>query len=356
MTALIGYVLIAILIFGVLVFVHELGHFLTAKAMGVRVNEFSVCMGPAIWQKTVGETTYSLRCIPIGGYCAMEGEDEKSDDPRAFTSAPAWKRLLILIAGSFFNLLIGVLLLAIVYGTAKGYVSPQIDGFFAGSAVAEETGLREGDVLYRIDGRRVFQYSDISLLLSRTDSTTHDLVVKRGGKLVTLEDSPLHLRELELDGEKVLKYGLTFRAKEMTFTGVLSNTVNTAADFARIIWMSLADLVKGKAKVDDMSGPVGIVSAIAETGQSSETKADAALNISYFAAFLAVNLAVMNLLPIPALDGGRAFLLLVTAAIEAVTRKKVDPKYEAYIHAAGMLLLLAFIAFITVKDVLRLIG
>jgi regulator of sigma E protease len=156
------------------------------------------------------------------------------------------------------------------------------------------------------------------------------------------------------DGQIVYLYGLYFGFEEKSVGTVLKNAWYTALDFARMVWLSLADLVKGFVRVDDMSGPVGIVSVIAETGKSSETAAVAALNIAYLGAFIAVNLAVMNLLPVPALDGGRIFFLVITWILEKIIRRKIDPKYEGYIHAAGMVLLLSFIAFITFKDIWKL--
>lgn len=349
------YILLAILIFGVLIMTHELGHFITAKLFGVRVNEFSVCMGPAIWQKTVGETTYALRCIPIGGYCAMEGEDESSDDPRAFTSAKPWKRAVILVAGSAMNFLTGLLILVIMYSTVAGFTTPQIKDFFPDCPLQSDQGLQVDDVFYRIDGRRVYMYSDINMLLSRSTSGEYDLEVKRDGRIVKLDDFPMEKQAYVEDGETVYRYGLYFGYEEKTVGTVLKNAWYSAVNFARMVWMSLSDLIKGLVSVDDMSGPVGIVSVIAETGKTSENAGVAALNISYLGAFIAVNLAVMNLLPIPALDGGRIFFLLITAALEKLLGKKIDPKYEGYIHAAGMVLLLLFIAFITFKDIWKLI-
>jgi len=148
--------------------------------------------------------------------------------------------------------------------------------------------------------------------------------------------------------------GLSFTAKKNSVGATLKNAWYTALDFARMVWMGLGDLITGLVGVDDMSGPVGIVSVMAQTGEASATVTDAIMNIAYFGAFLAINLAVMNMLPIPALDGGRAFFLLLTFAIEKITRRKLDPKYEGYIHAAGMILLLGFIAFITFKDIFKL--
>lgn len=350
------YILVAILIFGVLILAHELGHFLTAKLFGVRVNEFSICMGPAIFQKKIGETTYSLRCIPIGGFCAMEGEDESSEDPGAFTSARRWKRAVILVAGSVMNFLMGLLILIVMYATVSGFSTPVIADFFEDCPYQGEDALQVGDALYKIDGRRVYLYSDVGMLLSRNKTGVFDLTVKRNGAFVELQDFEMTPRAYEENGETVYRYGLYFGSEEKTAYTVLKNAWYSALDFGRMVWMSLEDLISGLISVNDMSGPVGIVSVIAETGATSQTAGAAAMNIAYLAAFIAINLAVMNMLPIPALDGGRVFFLMITAALERIFRKKIDPKYEGYIHAAGMILLLAFIAYVSFRDIWKLIA
>lgn len=349
------YILLAILIFGILIMTHELGHFLTAKLFGVRVNEFSICMGPAIVQKTIGETTYALRCIPVGGYCAMEGEDEESEDPRAFTSAKPWKRAIILAAGSAMNFLTGLLVLVVMYSAVAGFSVPKIIDFYPDCPYQSEDGLMVGDELYKIDGKRVYLYSDVSMLMDRNRTGVFDLTIKRDGHKIELKDYAMEKQAYEQEnGQVVYLYGLYFGHEEKTVGTVLKNAWYTALDFARMVWLSLSDLVKGFVRVDDMSGPVGIVSVIAETGKTSETAAAAALNIAYLGAFIAVNLAVMNMLPVPALDGGRIFFLVITWLLEKIIRRKIDPKYEGYIHAAGMVLLLSFIAFITFKDIWKL--
>ncbi len=345
------YILIAVLIFSVLIFVHELGHFLAAKLFGVRVNEFSLCMGPAIWKKTIGETTYALRCIPIGGYCAMEGEDESSDDPGAFTSAKPWKRVVILIAGSAMNFVTGLLVLIIVFSTVTAFATPKISGFMDGCPLVSEQGLQVGDVIHRIDGERVYLHSDLNLLLPRNTTGIYDLEVKRDGRIVKLDDFSIKKQQYEENSHIVERYGLNFTVEQNSVLGTLRQGWNSALNFCRLVRLSLQDLISGRASVQDVSGPVGIVSVIANTGKDSETAGEAAMNIGYLAAFIAVNLAVMNMLPIPALDGGRVFFLIVTTLIEKIIRRKIDPKYEGYIHGAGMILLLGLIALITLKDV-----
>ena len=349
------YILLAILIFGVLIFTHELGHFLAAKLFGVRVNEFALCMGPAIFQKKVGETTYSLRCIPIGGYCAMEGEDETSDDPRAFTSAKPWKRAIILVAGAAMNFLTGFLILLCMYSVVAGFKVPAIGEFMENCPLETEIGLQEGDEFYRIDGRRVYSIADFDMFMDRNDTGVYDLVIKRDGDLIEMSDVPMARRPYENDGVIEYKFGFYPLAVENSFAMTWKMACYTSIDYARMVWLSVGDLIQGLVSVDDMSGPVGIVNQIAETGKSSENALSATLNIANLAAFIAINLAVMNLLPIPALDGGRVFFLVITWIVEKLTRKKLDPKYEGYIHAAGMVLLLAFIAYVSLKDIWKII-
>ena len=343
------YILIAILLFGVLITVHEAGHFTAAKLCGVKVNEFAVGMGPAIWKKKRGETQYSLRCIPIGGFCAMAGEDEQSDDPRAFTNQPAWKRLIILVAGSAMNFLLGMLIIAILYAPAKAFISPVIAQFTEGCPY--EGPLQVGDRFRSVDGHRIYQYYDFSDYMDK-NGTVHDIVVIRDGHRVRLND--FRMEKILYEGETQKRYGFSFGYEEATFGVKLRNVWNTSMEFVRWVWAGLSELVSGHVSMNDISGPVGIVDLIAETGEQAESTSDAFFDIFYLGAFIAINLAVMNMLPIPALDGGRVFLLIVTFIIEKITRKKLDPKYEGYIHAAGMVLLLAFMAFVMFNDVLKL--
>lgn len=350
------YILLAILVFSVLIVVHEFGHFVAAKACDVQVNEFSVFMGPKLLQKKGKETTYTLRLIPIGGFCAMEGEDEESENPRAFTSAKPWKRVIILVAGSLMNFLLGLLVVFGIYASAQAFAVPVINDFFEGCPYEAEGAFQAGDRIYSIDGKRIYLYSDVDMFLSRNSEQVYDIVVIRDGQKVRLDDFPLTKVAYEVDGTTEYKYGFYFGYEDATLGAKLKNAWYHGIDFARMVWISLGDLVRGAVSVNDMSGPVGIVSVISETGEAAETTAAGVENVLYLGAFIAVNLAVMNMLPIPALDGGRVFFLLITCLIQAITKKKVNPKYEGYIHAAGMILLLAFMAFITFKDVVKLIG
>lgn len=347
------YIVIAILLFSFLIFIHELGHFIAAKLSGVQVNEFALFMGPKIFAKKIGETTYRINWIPIGGYCAMEGEDGDSENPRAFSAVKVWKRLVILCAGSFMNLVAGFLIVLLITAcTAEGIATTEITRLEPQSDLVA-AGIQEGDEIYAIDGNRVFISSELSLLLSRNNTGVFDFTVLRDGKKLDFDDVTLTKKDFN-DGTQP-RYGLSYGGFEKATLGnVMSYSWNSCRYFSRLVWFGLSDLVSGNAGLNDLGGPVKIVEVVNEAGQQAETTADGVWNTLYLFAFIAVNLAVMNMLPIPALDGGRVVILLLTCIIEKITRKKLNPKYEAYLNGACMVLLLAFMAFITLHDVIGL--
>ena len=345
--------LFAILLFSLLIFIHELGHFTAAKAFGIQVNEFSLFMGPPIWKKQIGETLYAIRCIPIGGYCAMEGEDGGSDHPRAFAKTAWWKRLIVLLAGAFMNFLIGVALLAVFFAPGKQFIMPEIGSVEENCGFRGEYGIQEGDRLYSLDGERIYIYTDFSLIMSLNGGDFHDLEVIRNGEKITLQNLNMAKREFRNeDGSTSLRYGFSFSLKDATFTEKVKYTWDSTRDIVRLVRLSLQMLFSGKAGVKDVSGPVGIVQEMAQVAKDSSSRRDAFYNLIYFGGFIAINLAVMNLLPIPALDGGRVVGLLLTTAVEAVTGRRVNPRIEGYIHGAGMVLLLALMGVVMFKDIL----
>ena len=346
-------VIFAILIFSILIFVHELGHFLAAKASGVQVNEFSMFMGPAIFKKKVGETLYSIRCIPIGGYCAMEGEDSDTDNPRSFQKAAWWKRLGILVAGSVMNLIAGFLLVLIVCSFLLMPI-PQIDYLRTGASMSCEGGLQAGDLILEMNGHKIDVVSDFDKVLQMDDTATaYDFLVQRDGQTILLEDVPMIPQEFPKneEGEAGTFYGLNWSTRRLTAGEVLTETWNDCVSFGQMVWLSLEMIFSGEAGLKDMTGPVGIVTMMNDVAQASGTFGQALLNLLYIGGFIAINLGVMNLLPIPALDGGRILSLILTTTIEGITKKKIDPKYEGYIHAAGMVLLLGLMAVIMFKDI-----
>lgn len=351
------YILLAILFFGFLIAVHEFGHFMTAKLSGVKVNEFSIGMGPQLLKKQGKETVYSLRLLPIGGFCAMEGEDESTDDPRSFAKASAWRRFLILVAGSATNFLVGILILLCLFSTAKSTAVPTISSFADGCPAYTEGYLRPGDTLLKINGHRVLVYNDVTTLLSRGNGSTVDLVIRRDHETLTLKDVPVALAEYpDGNGGTTQRYGINFSVAESTFASNMGTALRTGADFVRMVWFGLEDLFSGAAGLKDMSGPIGIVNTMSQVGEQSDTAGNALLNLLYFGAFITVNLAVMNLLPLPALDGGRIFFLVLNVILSKVIHREIPGKYEGYVHMAGMALLLALMLVVGINDVYRLIG
>lgn len=339
-------IILAILAFGMLVIVHEFGHFITAKRGGVQVNEFWIGMGPTLLKKQHNGTLYCLKLLPFGGACVMEGEDSESDNDRAFGKASLPRRMLIVAAGALMNFLIGFLIvLAVIQpnGPNGGYIVSTIDSIDPASTAAAEGGLQAGDEILEVDGYNILLRSDFEMALSRGMDTTYEVVVRRDGEKVTL---PAVVLEATIEGEDGRKMiGLTFAEQPDSIGMHVNMAVRTSLNYARLVWVSLGMLVSGQVGVDQLSGPVGVASVMATT---------ASYSISAFlqlVAFISINLGVMNLLPLPALDGGRLVFLI----IEGIRRKPVPAKYEGYIHAAGLMLLLALMVYVTGQDIVRLI-
>lgn len=358
------YILIAILMFGILIALHEFGHFAAAKLCGVKVNEFSIGMGPQLLHTTKGETDYSLRLLPIGGFCAMEGEEEgASADPRAFPNRPWWQRLIILLGGVFMNFLTGFLIILCLYSANDAFFEPVVTDFQPGSQ-AQEQGMALGDRIYAVNGHRVYLTEDISFFLERSGEAKADLVLSRNGKKVELKD--FELSEMtNAAGSRWLGLGITTTRAESTLPLLLKTSWLKSVDYVRMVWYSLSELVRGAVGLREMSGPVGIVDMVGQVGEQGAEAAQEAgmsrflgalLNILSFVSFIAINLAVMNLLPIPALDGGQILFMAVNGIYTAVTRRKMDPKYLNYVTAAGFACLMALMLLVTVSDILKKFG
>ena len=350
------YIIWAIAVFGVLIVTHELGHFMAAKACGVRVLEFAVGMGPAVFKRQKGETLYSLRILPIGGYCAMESEDSLSEDPRAFTNQSVWKRVIILVAGAAMNFVTGLIVIIVLFSQNDSYSAPKIQGFMPECPYESESGFMVGDTIHKINGERVYFSDNVSFLMERSNSEYFDIEIKRDGKIIKLDDYHMVRRPYIEDGGEVMRYGLFFTREEVGFGGQVRNSWYCAMDYVRLVRLSLVDLISGVFSVKDLSGPVGIIGTMNDIGETAPSREIAAQRVLNIAAFIAINLAVMNLLPLPALDGGRIVFLLLTWVVEKIIRRRLDPKYEGYIHAAGLLMLLALSVLVLYNDIVRLIS
>ena len=353
---MIWYILIAVLMFGILVGVHEFGHFITAKWCGVQVNEFSIGMGPAVWKKRKGETLYSIRILPVGGYCAMDGEDDASEDPRSFSAQSSVKKVIILAAGAFMNFLAGFLIILFLFAGARAFQTPVIAELMDGFPLEGEEYLLPGDRIVSINGERIYLRSDVDTFLALNREDTVDMVIERDGVRLERNDLPLHKQEYTVDGQTVELYGIVFATEKATPGNILRNTWFNAIDFVRLVRVSLVELFTGGASFRDLSGPIGIVGAMSEVGAQSQNALAAAQNILYFAALIAINLAVMNLLPLPALDGGRIFFVVVNGLAALLFKRRIAPKYEGYVHFAGFVCLLGLMVLVAFNDVLKLFG
>ena len=337
--------LAAILIFAILVMIHELGHFIAAKLSGVKVNEFALGMGPKLFGKQKGETLYSVRLIPIGGFCAMEGEDEATGDERAFNNKKPYIRLIILVAGAFMNVLLGfVLIFALLIGTGTNVV-PKVENVTP-SGAAEAAGLKNGDVIVRANGKRVHIIEDLSWAISNNAKENKELQleVKNGGEKRTVTIVPQ-----TADGKA--SYGILLKSEKNGLFSTLRNSWYKTGFYGEVIIDSFISMVKGDIPISQISGPVGIVSEIGNVVEETrETGWEGFQSLLYLTILLTINLGVFNLFPIPALDGGRILFVL----IEMVRRKPVPVEKEAIVHLAGFIILIAFSIFIAFKDVIML--
>lgn len=336
--------LVAILMFLLLIVIHEFGHFIAAKICRVKVNEFAIGFGPKLLKKQWGETLYSVNLIPLGGYCAMEGEDEESEDSRAFCKKKPLQRLFIVANGAIFNLILGLIIVGIslIPNTGSNLLGSTTVARFEETAVSQNYGLKVGDEILSVDGRRVFTDRDLAYTFTNIDDGAVDITVKRDGEKVFLPD--VHFDTEEIDGIKIIKFDFWILGEEKTFGNLLRHTFTTTFSYCRIVWFSLIDLITGKYGISAMSGPVGITATVGEAAKQS------LLNVLPIMALITVNLGIFNLLPLPALDGGRILFIL----IELIARKPVPAKYEGWVHAVGFALLIGLMIIIAAKDIIYL--
>ena len=333
-------IIIAILFFELIIIVHEGGHFAAARLMKIKVNEFSIGMGPKIFSFTKGETKYSLRWILFGGYCAMEGEDEASSEAGSFSSKSVPARMLVVVAGALMNLLLGFLIIVCIISN-QNLVGTTTVAKFDDNAVSASSGLMVGDTIKSIDGMRVFTATDVETGLTRSPDDTLSITVERNGKIQTLD---VKFQMEEYEGRKYVGMDFWLLGKEKTVGSVLKNSAATFVSYTRMVFLSVHDLLVGRYGLSDLSGPVGAVSVVSN---AAKTSLNSLLRIS---AILTINIGLFNLFPIPALDGWRFFLLLG----EGVFRKKLPAKWEYAINAAGLAILLGVMVLVTFSDVTKL--
>ncbi len=368
--------LAAVLVFGLIVVIHEWGHFIVAKLTGVQVNEFAIGMGPKLFGWGKGETKYSMRLLPIGGYCAMEGEDAAgggqvnpdtptvTDNPRAFYRKKVWQRMLITVAGAVMNLVLGFVILLAYFGactlpSASGetYYPGTAISWQEDNAVSRDSGLQVGDTILRIDNKRVYSVFDIQSLLQDSDDGVFEMLVRRtveGTEQEVLLPAVQFTRTYnEETGRHILQYDFKVNAIPQTVGSTVVQAARTECSVAVMVWRSLGGILTGRYGLNDLSGPVGTVDIIGDTvaGALQAEQWQIGLgDVLMLIALLTVNVGIFNLLPIPALDGGRLLFLLW----EGITRKPVPQKYEAIVHAVGLVLLLLLIVVVTFSDVLKL--
>lgn len=334
----------AIFIFSVIIFVHELGHFLTARIFGVTVHEFAVGMGPALWKKQGKETLYSVRAIPMGGFCQLEGEDDDSEAEGSFREKKPIPRMIILAAGAAMNLLLGFVVVLCLTATAAvsggGLVTTRVESVMPESPVAEF--LQPGDKIVAINGSPVHIRRDLSFALSQNGGKEASLTVRRGGETLTHTFTPMETTYE--DGSQGYLVGFHVAVAKPTVFGVIHEAFFQTIWMVKLVFVSLGMLLSGEVGVSDISGPVGVVGAITQVARTGW------LELLYFAAFLAVNIGVMNLLPLPALDGGRILFVV----LELIFRKPVPAEKEGWVHFAGFALLILLMVYATYNDILRL--
>lgn len=383
MLSTIWTIIVALLVFALMIFVHELGHFMAAKSFGIRVNEFAIGMGPAIWKRQGKKTLYSIRALPVGGFCKMEGEEEKSEDPAAFNNAARWKRFIVLVAGATMNIILGLAIFVVLRAADPSVAQPVIDDFVAHTNL-EAAGFQPGDRIVGLDGTSVNIYEDVNFFMQRvTDDTPITVTVEREGERISADITPVIrvqrytyyedkvvVEEL-VDGnltsqtevpitdpeayrdrigqtgeESSYMLGFVAKAGAPSFGQVLHDAFFLTLFNIKLVYVSIFELVTGQVPATQISGPIGIIGMI---GTVAQVNWESLFNL---VALLTVNLGVMNLLPIPALDGGQILFL----AIEGILRRDIPLEKKGVISLIGFVLLFGLIIFATYNDIVRMIS
>lgn len=340
--------ILAIILFCIMIFPHELGHFIAARRVGVKVNEFAFGMGPAIWKKQGRETLYSIRLLPVGGFCAMEGEDGDSGDsadPRAFGNKKPWQKIVVLAAGSFMNIICAILIMSLIIGI-MGFTTTVV-GEVAADMPAKAAGILEGDKLLKIDDTEIEQWTDVSKALQASDGKEIVVTLERDKQVETVSVVPQLTEGVDAQGNPAHGYvlGVTCKISHNPLMAIVDGAQSTW-NMVKMMFSALGQLFSGQAGVDELSGPVGMINMV------SQTEEYGFWYYGFLTALICVNLAIINLLPLPALDGGRIIFVIYTM----ITGKTVSEKVEGTIHMVGMALLLALMVFVTMNDITRIFG
>ncbi len=352
--------LVAILLFGVIIAIHEFGHFFFAKLFKVKVNEFALGMGPVLFKKKIGETQYALRLFPIGGFVSMEGEDSESEDDNAFNKKKPYQRFIIVAAGAVLNLILGVLVVAVCL-SMQNLVGTRTVHSFHEKATSCNYGLRADDEIIKINGTHIYSSRGIGFNMVRDTDNKLDLTVIRDGKTVELKD--VEFKQFEFEGRQYIEQDFYVIGEAPEYVTVLGKQVVSpswvlkiaktsildSASIVQMVRLSLVDLCTGKYGMKDVSGPIGTISAIADSTAQGPTAKDKLFTALTLLSFITINVGVFNLLPVPALDGGRLFFIV----IEMIRRKPINPKKEGIIHTVGLVLLLLFMAIVSISDIIK---
>lgn len=329
--------LVAILVFGMLVFIHELGHFAVAKFVGIKVHEFAIGMGPKLIKFNKGETSYYIRALPLGGYVRMEGEDEKSDDLRSFNNKSILSRISVIFAGPLMNFILAIILFTFIFYSV-GVPSTTIQEVMEESP-AQTSGIQEGDIIYSINGEQMNSWQDITESISSSSKESLDIVVLRDNERLEKKVIPT----IDEDSGQVL-IGISPTIKK-SIGDSIKNGFTIIYTITSDIFSFLRDLITGQtAAAGEVMGPVGIINLVGQVSRAGW------IDVANLTAVLSINLGLMNLLPIPALDGGRIVFLF----IEMLRGKPLDAEKEGMIHLIGFALLITLMLFVTYKDIIRL--
>lgn len=348
-------IVLAILAFCLMIIIHEMGHFFAAKACGMKVSEFSLGMGPRLLKKQGKETLYTIKLLPLGGSVQL-GEDEESDDPRSFRNKPVWQRMIVLAAGPVMNLVLGVIVCAVVIIISGIVITPEIARFDGENPVSSQY-LQVGDEIISINGHSVWSSMDISYALQNKamkadenqEFIQYSFKVKREGEIINIDNVSFATKQTETGNSVSVDF--VVRAYKIDFGNVFVYSFKEAATYGRLVWITLIDLVSGTYGLNDLSGPVGTVSVISQTATSGANFKANAVNFLSMIAFITINLGIMNLLPIPALDGSRIIFLI----IELIRRKPMKPEHEGIVHFIGFAALMLLMLVITFNDIVKLV-